>query len=120
MNEFTMFRAMTGLALAAALPLAACANGTNGTNTGTEAHRLVAEGALLLDVRTPQEFADGHLEGAINVPVQVLERRLDDVGPKDRPLVVYCRSGGRSATATSVLRSAGFTSVHDLGPMGAW
>lgn len=108
---------MMGLALAAVLPLAACASGANAS---TEAHRLVAEGAVLLDVRTPQEFADGHLEGAINVPVQVLERRLDEVGPKDRPLVVYCRSGGRSATATSLLRSSGFTSVHDLGAMSSW
>jgi len=86
----------------------------------TPNHReLVAKGALLLDVRTPAEFCAGHLADAINVPVQELPARLCDVGPISRPVVVYCRSGGRSAMARALLTRAGYQ-VADLGPMTAW
>ena len=56
----------------------------------------------------------------INVPVQELDRRLAEVGPRDGELVLYCRSGHRSARATEILRRHGFTKVHNLGPMTAW
>jgi len=86
-----------------------------------EDHRaLVAKGARLLDVRTPEEFAAGHVEGARNVPVSELEKRLSEAGPKDQPVVVYCQAGGRSAQAAKILRANGFTHVVDLGPMSAW
>lgn len=70
---------------------------------------------LVIDVRGSEEFASGHLLGAVNVPVQELEARLEELGPKDRPVAVYCRSGRRSAAATDLLRAAGFASVTDLG-----
>jgi phage shock protein E len=79
----------------------------------------VRKGALLLDVRTAAEFASGHLEGALNIPVQELEARLGEVGPRSRSIVVYCRSGARSATAAATLRRAGFD-VLDIGGMGSW
>lgn len=83
-------------------------------------HReLVAQGALLLDVRTPAEFCTGHLANAVNVPVQELPARICDIGPTSRPVVVYCRSGGRSAMAQLLLARAGYQ-VRDLGPMTAW
>lgn len=85
---------------------------------GAGARALVARGATLLDVRTPAEFEEGHVDGALNIPVQVLAQRLADV-PRDQPVVVYCRSGARSAAASEVLTEAGYT-VHDLGPMSAW
>lgn len=92
-----------------------------GQASSKEARRLVnEEGALLLDVRTPEEFASGHLPGAVNVPVDQLPRRLDEVGSKDKPVVVYCRSGRRSAIAAETLQGGGFQSVHDLGAMSAW
>jgi len=87
---------------------------------GPEARQLVAAGARLLDVRAPAEYAGGHLPGAINVPVQELDRRLAEVGPRDGELVLYCRSGKRSARAAEILRAHGFTRVHNLGPMTAW
>lgn len=63
----------------------------------SSSHReLVAHGALLLDVRTPAEFCEGHLAQAVNVPVQELPARICDVGPTSRPVVVYCRSGSSS------------------------
>ncbi len=85
-----------------------------------EARTLVAKGARLLDVRSAGEFGAGHLPGAVNVPLSELSSRLSEVGPKDRPIVVYCRSGARSASAAGILRKAGFSSVHDLGPISRW
>lgn len=86
--------------------------------TSHDGRRRVAEGALLLDVRTPQEFAVGHVPGAKNIPVQELAQRLAELGAPRR-VVVYCRSGGRSASATEILRQAGHD-VLDVGPMSAY
>jgi rhodanese-related sulfurtransferase len=87
---------------------------------GAEARSLVAYGATLLDVRTPDEFNQEHLPGAVNIPIQEFERCLAEVGAPDHDLVVYCRSGHRSGQAAQILRAHGFTKVHDLGPMAAW
>lgn len=84
-----------------------------------QAKDLVSRGALLLDVRTPGEFAAGHLSGAKNIPVQELGARLSELPSKSRPIVVYCRSGARSAAAASKLEKAGYT-AHDLGAMSNW
>ena len=83
-------------------------------------HQLVATGARLLDVRTREEFAAGHLRGALNIPVVELGDRLAEVGPRDQPVVVYCASGVRSAHAADLLKRAGFARVYDLGPMSNW
>ena len=85
-----------------------------------QAHGLVEDGAALIDVRSTQEFASGHIEGARNIPVGEIGTRLAEVGDKDKPVVVYCRSGMRSAKAKSTLESAGFTQVHNLGGMSRW
>lgn len=106
-----------------AFGLAACdtsASGDAPAKAESEAHQLVAKGALLLDVRTPSEFASGHLANAVNIPVQELEQRIGEAGPKDRPIVVYCRSGRRSAMAKSMLEKAGYAKVLDIGPMSNW
>jgi phage shock protein E len=87
---------------------------------GAAARILVDQGALLLDVRSADEFRAEHIEGARNVPLGELAARLPQLGSKARSIVVYCRSGRRSAEAARVLRSAGFSSIHDLGPMSAW
>lgn len=85
-----------------------------------EAHRMVADGALLVDVRSPGEFSGGHLPGARNVPVQELGRRLGELGKKDGAIVLYCASGMRSASAASTLKREGFTRVYNLGAMNNW
>lgn len=85
-----------------------------------EAKKLVRSGALLLDVRTSEEFVSGHIEGAKNIPVGELGTRLGELEKKDQPIVVYCRSGARSSRAAEVLKSAGYESVHDLGGMFRW
>lgn len=84
------------------------------------AHQLVKDGARLIDVRTPAEFGTGHLPGAINAPVADLSARAATLGAKDDVLVIYCASGTRSALARGILKRAGFTRVHDLGPMSRW
>lgn len=74
---------------------------------------------LLLDVRTPEEFAGGHIPGAVNIAVQELAQRLDEL-PGDQPIVIYCRSGNRSAQAAQILAGAGYTKVYDLGGIIDW
>jgi phage shock protein E len=91
-----------------------------GRRDSAAAHRLVAEGAALVDVRTPGEYAAGHLEGAVNIPVDQLDRRAGEIGPKDRPVVVYCASGSRSAAAKARLTTLGFARVEDLGSIRNW
>lgn len=80
--------------------------------------RLVDEGATLLDVRTPAEFARGHVQGAVNLPVQELEARVAELDAS-KPVVVYCRRGNRSATAARILSARGFE-VTDVGAMSDW
>jgi rhodanese-related sulfurtransferase len=75
---------------------------------------------LLVDVRAEQEFKDGRIDGAINVPLSRLRDQLDQV-PTDRSVVVYCTSGYRSAIAASILRREQSSEVSDLvGGLGAW
>jgi rhodanese-related sulfurtransferase len=70
---------------------------------------------LILDVRTPGEFAQGHLPGAKLIPVQVLEAQIAQLGDdKDQPLFIYCRSGNRSTVAAKLLMDRGFTNVVNL------
>lgn len=83
-----------------------------------QAQGLLEKGALLLDVRTPAEFTRSHLDHAVNIPVQQLGSRFKELDRK-RAIVLYCRSGARSSTAASMLRSQGFDQVYDLGPMSA-
>jgi phage shock protein E len=81
------------------------------------AKEAMAAGATLIDVRTPAEFAEGHLQGAVNIPVDALQGRISEVGAKAKPVVVYCRSGKRSARAKGMLKDAGYETVFDLGAM---
>jgi rhodanese-related sulfurtransferase len=74
---------------------------------------------LLIDVRTPEEFAAGYIDGAVNIPVDVIGQSLNRI-PTDQPVVLYCRSGNRSAQAAEILRQAGYTQVIDLGGIIDW
>jgi rhodanese-related sulfurtransferase len=75
---------------------------------------------FVLDVRTPEEFAGGHVPGAVNIPHDQVASRLAEV-PKDRDVVVYCRSGRRAGLAAEVLKASGFKRVQHLeGDMEAW
>ena len=75
---------------------------------------LVKEGAHIIDVRTTEEFASGHIKGSINIPLQVLGNNLSKI-KKDKPVITCCASGMRSASAKSLLLSKGYTSVYNGG-----
>ena len=73
----------------------------------------------LIDVRTPEEYATGHIAGSINIPVQEIGARLGEIS-QDEPVVLYCRSGNRSNQAAQILDGAGYTGVYDLGGIQSW
>jgi len=84
-----------------------------------EARRYLREGALLVDVRTPEEFAGGRVPGAINVPLSTLPDGMASHAPdKNHVLLLHCRSGGRSSMAARKLRTAGYTRVFNVGSFG--
>ena len=87
-----------------------------------EARDLIAEKAdlVILDVRTVSEYESGHLEGSINIPVEVLSGRLSELNPDDE-LLVYCRTGNRSTTAVGILRENGYDQIYHMdGGIVAW
>jgi len=84
-----------------------------------EAENLVRDGAVVLDVREPAEWQAGHVPGAFHLPLGELEGGLAAL-PRDRRIVVICRSGTRSATATALLIRSGFDAVNIGGGMQAW
>jgi phage shock protein E len=86
----------------------------------TTAANLVKDGAFLLDVREPDEWVAGHVDGATLIPLGQLATRVDEV-PRDRQVVVMCRSGNRSAQGRDILLQAGFPSVTSMaGGINEW
>jgi phage shock protein E len=75
----------------------------------------IKAGALIVDVRTPEEFEEEHFPNALNIPVDQLQQRITEFGEKNKSLVLYCASGARSAYAAKMLRSAGYTDVINAG-----
>ncbi len=76
---------------------------------------LVKNGATILDVRSKAEFAGGHIKGAVNISVDTLRANLGKLKDKNKPIITCCASGIRSATAKSILKSNGYTQVHNGG-----
>ena len=77
-------------------------------------------GAVLLDVRTPEEYREGHIHGSKNVPLQSLDKVTGLVNNQDTPVLVYCHSGARSRQAVSALRRMGYTNVKNIGGIAAY
>ena len=76
---------------------------------------------IIIDVRNPEEFAEGHIEGAILIPVAEIEALAPSLaGYTAHTILLYCRSGNRSNQAAQILRSLGFTSVYDFGGILDW
>ena len=88
-------------------------------NQGVQEYKN-ATGAVLLDVRTPQEYRDGHIPGSQNVPLQQLDNVEEVTENKDSVLYVYCHSGARSRQAVSLLKHMGYTNVHNIGGIAAY
>ena len=76
---------------------------------------------VLLDVRSKDEFREGHIEGAVNIPLQVLDYEVENEIPeKDQIIVLYCRSGVRTLTAAEILKDLDYTEVYDMGGIISW
>lgn len=71
--------------------------------------------ATVVDVRTKEEFAQGHYPNAINIPLDQVQQRLDEFKTMNTPIVAYCRSGNRSGLAVSILKKNGITEVYNGG-----
>lgn len=79
---------------------------------------LVKNGAIIVDVRTVNEYRSGHIEGSLNIPVEGIRKNIGKLeGKQDTPIITCCASGMRSATAKGVLKAKGFKVVHNG---GAW
>ncbi len=76
---------------------------------------LVKQGAIILDVRTPSEFKSGHIKGSINIPLDSLSNKMGKLKDKSQPIITCCASGMRSASAKGMLKSNGYTDVHNGG-----
>lgn len=76
---------------------------------------LSTENAVLLDVRTPEEYSAGHIEGSRNFPLGNIQQITSLITDKSTPIFVHCQSGARSARAASQLKQMGYTDVNDIG-----
>lgn len=88
-------------------------------NQGIEAYRA-APGAVLLDVRTEQEYRDGHISGSRNLPLDELDKAGGIIKDQNTPIFVYCLSGSRSRQAAACLGQMGYTHVQNIGGISAW
>lgn len=103
-----------------AVSLASCSpsnpsNPSGPTASGPSAiEQAIKNGALIVDVRTPAEFASGHYPGAVNIPLDEIDRRMNELGADtNRPIVLYCRSGRRSGIALDQVLRAGYTKAFN-------
>lgn len=119
--------ALTVVVLAVAVTLARGGTAEAGDPAGALRHvsvqelaRASAEGALVLDVREPWEYAEGHVAGSLLIPLAQVGEAIPTL-PRDRAVYVVCRSGNRSLVAAEALVAAGFTDVRNVdGGMIAW
>ena len=88
-------------------------------NKGVEEFNVTAD-AVLVDVRTPEEYSGGHIPGSRNVPLQQLDKMSAIAENKDMQLFVYCHSGARSRQAAALLQHMGYTNVHNIGGIAAY
>ena len=87
----------------------------DGDITINELKNKVAQGAILLDVRSNQEYKEGHLQGAINIPDYELRNRVQrEIPKKNQSIVIYCQYGGRSRNAYNMMKNMGYTNIYNL------
>ena len=89
--------------------------------TPVEVYEIITndEDYIILDVRTQDEYNEGHLDKALLIPVDYMEKVVDEL-PKEKPIIVYCRSGGRSRKAAEILVENGFSKIYDMGGILGW
>ncbi|MEO1170482.1 MAG: rhodanese-like domain-containing protein [Myxococcota bacterium] len=108
-----------GLFLLGALALAMLSFRPNPV-TGPELQQLLADGARLVDVRSPEEFRGGAVPGAVNIPISaVVDGIRSENLPKNAVILLYCASGVRSARAESLLKGAGYKNARNIGGLSS-
>ncbi len=85
-----------------------------GLGPAVDFKELLKSGAVIVDVRSKSEYQGGHIRGSINIPLQSLESNISKL-KKDKPVITCCASGMRSASAKGILKSSGFSDVHNGG-----
>jgi phage shock protein E len=115
MKKFTLLVSALSLLSASAL----FNHATAGESTPSREHiawQNIQQGALVIDARTAKEYAQGHIDGAVNIPFDIAVKQFSALGiAKDRQVVLYCRSGNRSGKALASLKKAGYTNLHNGG-----
>lgn len=86
-----------------------------GLGPKTDYAQMVKDGAIILDVRTKGEYAGGHIRNSVNIPLDQLGREMGKLKDKNKTIITCCASGMRSASAKSLLKSAGFMDVYNGG-----
>lgn len=115
--SFVLLIALLALFIAACTPSAT--SGMISPSDYVSQYQSTGAAHLLVDVRTPEEYADGHIAGSVNIPLAELGNQLSLI-PQDIPVIVYCRSGSRSAQAATLLKDAGYTNISDMGGIVGW
>lgn len=77
-----------------------------GSGNKVDYKALVSQGAIIVDVRTPAEFKSGHIKGSINIPLDIIRSKAEELKKKHKPIITCCRSGNRSSMARGILESA--------------
>ena len=85
-------------------------------HNSTTLQQFLNEGAVIIDVRTPQEFASGHVKGSKNIPLDSLQNRFEEIRSANKPVITVCQSGMRSSTAKSFLQGKGLKVING----GSW
>ncbi len=75
----------------------------------------IEKDALIVDVRTPEEYASVHYEGSVNIPLGEIQSRINEFGSRENKIVLYCRTGNRSGQAKKILEERGFENVINAG-----
>ena len=81
----------------------------------TDYAQLIADGAIIIDVRSTGEYTSGHIKGSINIPVTKLANNLNKLKDKKKTIITCCASGSRSAMAKSILKSSGYVNTYNGG-----
>lgn len=123
MSAFRLSLALTAL-LALALIMTGCAGGASFEQISQDEARQIMETTddyIIVDVRRADEFAEGHIPGAVNVPNETIEEEAGAALPnKEQTLLLYCRTGNRSKQAAQKLADLGYSNVYEFGGISEW
>jgi phage shock protein E len=90
----------------------------SGIASADQKQEWIEKGALIVDVRTPEEYRAVHFKGSVNIPLGEIESRIVGFGPRENKIVLYCRTGNRSSQAKRILEKNGFKNVINAGGLG--